>query len=177
MRKAVVRKERRMVPEDWDYALDVTWGDRPERAKRLAAISRLVLEGLNSYEVSDRLVEMGMGVSMATVMGDMRELSDRWLRMSMAYTAQHRANLLAANLHVERRAWEKEDLGSVLRAQSQRAQLLGLNKADRQEFVGMEGGVQGSVVIRELVGVEEARSEEVRELLGAGTDSTKMSAE
>jgi hypothetical protein len=169
MRKVVTKLEKRIVPEDWDYALDVTWGDRPDRAKRLAVVARLVCEGLNSYEVMDRLLEIKISVSQATVMNDMRTLADRWLKMSMAYTAQHRANLLAANLHVERRAYEKEDLGNVLRAQSQRAQLLGLNKADRQEFVGMEGSIQGQVIIREEIGVEDAEAEEIGKLLGKGS--------
>lgn len=105
-----------------------------DTAMRRQLVSSLRLQGKNPQQILDLLTsngclnpKTGEPWSITTISEDLRALTVEWGKSARVATQEHIAETLAKLREVERAAWDRGDLDSVLKAVDKEMKLLGLN--------------------------------------------------
>ncbi len=116
-----------------------------ERDERRCQVARMTLMGLRASQIADRL-----GISIRLVYRDLEQVRADWVARSRMLYADWIAEQLARLDNVEQQAlesWLETGRHQLLRVAAtcikQRCDLLGLNKPQRVEISGPEGGPIG----------------------------------
>lgn len=111
-----------------------TPGSAAVTAMRRQLVASLRLQGLTPHEICAKLDEVefvnpenGQSWAESTILNDIKGLTADWQKASRVATQEHIAETLAKLKEVERDAWTRHDLDSVLKAVDKEMKLLGLS--------------------------------------------------
>jgi len=108
---------------------------------RREAVARLRIRGMSLRAIPEALAANdppfttadGKPLSKSTIGTDVIALLEQWRTEAAATIADHQAEQLATLREVQREAWKKQDLDTVLKSHDRIAKLLGSDAPDRHE--------------------------------------------
>jgi DNA-binding transcriptional MerR regulator len=108
---------------------------------RREVVARLRIRGMSVRAIAEALATNdppfvgtdGNPLSKTTVANDLVALREQWRTEAAATIADHQAEQLATLREVQREAWKKQDLDTVLKSHDRIAKLLGSDAPERHE--------------------------------------------
>lgn len=134
---------------------------RKERRRQLVASLLLREPGITQRQIQDRLEQLDflnprtdLPYSIATVNTDIKALRQLWRENATRDITSHQSRILASLREAEKAAWEKSNIGLVLKSLKQQSDLLGTGSPVQVEIWQKEvesRGLDASTIFEHLV--------------------------